>query len=242
MERFIFWLIIANIVVMVLETVGPLFERYRTFFLIFDAASVAVFTVEYVARVYLVPRQNPGVGGGLGRVRFAFTPLALVDLAAIVPFFVPFLLPVDLRFLRAMRLLRIARVFKLGRYSKAFVVVLDTIRGKREELLIALSLVSGLLVIASSVMYLVERDVQPEVFGSIPAAMWWGVATLTTVGYGDVFPVTALGRVFGAVTAITCIGLFALPAGILASGFAEAVSRQEPEARACPHCGGEIRE
>jgi len=97
-----------------------------------------------------------------------------------------------------------------------------------------------LLIIASSLMYFVEKDAQPEVFSSIPAAMWWGVATLTTVGYGDVYPVTTIGKLLGAIISLLGIGMFALPAGILASGFAEEIQKRRKGRRVCPHCGKDI--
>jgi voltage-gated potassium channel len=173
------------------------------------------------------------------------TPLALIDLLAIIPFYLPLLSP-QMRVGRALRLFRLFRVLKLNRYTDSLTIVVQVLRLKQEELILSLFVLSILLAIASSLIYFAEHQAQPDAFSSIPEAMWWGTITLTTVGYGDVYPVTLIGRILGAILAILGIGLFALPAGILASGFAEELqvrkSRQQPEqTRICPHCGEIIR-
>jgi len=132
-----------------------------------------------------------------------------------------------LRFIRAIRLLRLFRIFKIGRYSKSLNVLKDVIRNKKEELVLIIFVVLIMLVIFSSLMYFVERDVQPEAFASIPHAMWWAIITLTTVGYGDVYPITVLGKILGAMIAFLGIGMFALPAGILGSGLIEAIQKRD---------------
>jgi voltage-gated potassium channel len=161
----------------------------------------------------------------------------VIDLVAIVPFFFGAVL--DLRFLRALRLLRFLRLFKLARYSDSIQLFVRVLRLKREELVITSVVGTIILLMASSLMYFAERSAQPEVFSSIPATLWWGVITLTTVGYGDVTPVTPVGQLLGAMIAITGIGLFALPASILASGFIEAA---RGKISYCPHCHQEILE
>ncbi len=171
----------------------------------------------------------------VGRLRLAVTPLALVDLFAILPFYLPFV-GLDLRFIRIVRLLRFFHVAKLARYSTALRTLQTVLKAKKQELLVCLSLAAILLVLASSLMYYVE----PKRFSSIPAAMWWGVATLTTVGYGDTFPVTALGRLLGWVVAILGIGMFALPTAILGGGFVEQLRKPGRTVKFCPHCGREM--
>jgi voltage-gated potassium channel len=234
-DIFIMAMIVVNIVAVMLETVHSLFELHSYFFHAFDILSVAVFTIEYFLRLWSVtssPRYRHPV---TGRLRFAWTPMALIDLMAILPFYLPFIVELDLRMMRALRLIRLFRVLKFGRYSQSLRLFGIVVRSKREELGIVLFMVLILLVVASTLMYFVEHEKQPDVFSSIPAAMWWGVMTLTTVGYGDVYPVTSLGKFFGTIIAILGIGLFALPAAILSSGFV--VSMQEREGKACPHCG-----
>ena len=201
---------------------------------------MAVFTVEYILRVWsctVNPRFKDPVRG---RLQFLVTPLALVDLMAVLPFYLPFLFP-DLRFMRAMRLFRLFRVLKLARYSESLQTFVDVLRLKKEELLLMLFAIMILLVVSSSLMYEAENAAQPEAFAIIPAAMWWGIVTLATVGYGDVYPVTPWGRFIGSIVVILGIGLFALPTGVLASGFAEVLAKRKEEQKMqkfrCPHCG-----
>ena len=248
---FIITLIVFNVAAVVVATVGDLGERYQAFFNRFELVSVIIFGIEYLARVWACVEAKPFGRPVRGRLRFMVTPSALIDLLAIAPFFVLRFTSVDLRAFRALRLFRLFRLLKLGRYSTSIAIFTDVLRDKKEQIVIALLLVVVLLLFSSSVMYFAERDAQPEAFSSIPASMWWGVATLTTVGYGDVHPVTTLGKVFGGVIAMLGIGLFALPAGILSSGFEEALSRKgkdeeederEERERYCPCCGRELDE
>jgi len=236
---FITTLISLNVLMVVLETVEKLSLEYEVLFKTFEMFSVGVFTVEYFLRLWTCTTDRGFEHPIVGRVRFALTPLALIDLMAILPFYLPMIFPLDLRFIRAVRLLRLFRVFKLARYSESLETLGNVLKAKREELVLTLFVTLLLLVFASSLMYYVEREAHPQGFSSIPAAMWWGVATLTTVGYGDVYPITPLGKLLGAVIAILGIGMFALPAGLLASGFAEEIQKKRQK-RICPHCGKSI--
>ncbi len=230
-------LILASVVSVVLETVPALAERHGRFFHAFEVATVAIFTVEYAARLWSCTADPRYAHPLWGRLRMALTPMALVDLAAILPFYLPLVARVDLRFIRALRLLRLLRIFKMGRYSDSLGVLGAVLRRKKEELSITLFVALLLLVIVSSLMYYVENSAQPDKFDSIPAAMWWGVATLTTVGYGDIYPVTLPGKILGAMSALIGIGMFALPAGILGSAFVEELQKRRGAPPACPHCG-----
>ena len=225
-------LIVLNVLMVIVETVPWVEERYGTILFWAEVVSVAVFTVEYLLRVWSIT-SDPVYGGPLrGRMAFASSPLALVDLIAI--------LPIDLRFVRAIRLVRIFRLFKMGRYVRSLRRLAGILKEKKEELYIVLFVLVIMLILTSSLMYYVEHEAQPEAFSSIPASMWWGIVTLTTVGYGDMFPITPLGKLLGVVIAVLGIGMFALPAGILSSGFVDALERGEGTGRACPHCGKEI--
>ena len=137
-----------------------------------------------------------------GRIRYAVSPLALFDLIAITPFYLPLLIPIEFRLLRLLRLLRIFRVLKLGRYSNAFETFADVLKSKKEELIITLVMAVIILILASSALYVVEREAQPDKFSSIPDAMWWAVVTLATVGYGDVYPITPLGKFISSLVAL----------------------------------------
>jgi len=232
-------LIILNVAAVVLETEPSVHRGHEEAFAWFETFSVVVFTIEYLLRVITCTGEEEFRGALLGRLKFISRPLSLVDLLAILPFYLP-LLPVDLRVLRLFRFARFLRVLKLGRYSESMHTLRDVLRSKRSDLGVALSAIAILLLIASSLMYYVEHAAQPETFSSIPASMWWGVVTLTTVGYGDVYPVTGLGKVLASVIALCSVGLFALPAGILASGFGEEMRRRREPKQTCPHCGGRI--
>jgi voltage-gated potassium channel len=231
-------LIALNVVAVLLETVDTIAASYSSFFHIFEIVSIVVFTIEYLIRFWICTADQRYRHPVFGRVRYVVTPMAVVDLLAILPFYLPLLIPVDLRFSRALRLLRLFRVFKLARYTNALNILGRVLRNKKVELYICIFTIMILLTVASSIMYFVERQAQPEQFSSIPATMWWGVATLTTVGYGDVYPVTVFGKLIGALIAVLGIGMFALPAGILASGFAEEIQRNRR--KECPHCGRTI--
>jgi voltage-gated potassium channel len=243
-------LIILNVIAVILETVRELNTHYDTFFRAFDLFSVAVFSVEYFLRVWSCTADERFGGSQIrGRLRYMRTPLAIIDLVAILPFYLP-LVFVDLRFVRAIRLFRLFRLFKMARYSESMRTLGRVLTLKKEELMITLFTLLILLVFSSSMVYHVEHESQPGVFSSIPAAMWWGVVTLTTVGYGDVYPITPIGKFIGALVILVGIGMFALPAGILASGFVEEVNNRKKSegvckievAVVCPHCGRRIDE
>lgn len=239
-DIFIVVLIFLNVLAVILETIESLSVQFVQFFKIFEIFSVVVFTLEYLLRVWSCSENQKYKKPLLGRIRFIITPLALIDLFAVLPFYLPMLIPFDLRFIRAVRLIRLFRLFKIGRYSESVKLFGKVLKGKKEELFIIVFVIFILLTISSSLLYYVEYEAQPEVFSSIPAAMWWGVITLTTVGYGDMCPITPLGKFFGAIISLLGIGMFALPAGILSAGFIEEIRKRKESVKTCPHCGKEI--
>lgn len=234
-DLFILALIGLNVAAVVLESVRAIAERFGAAFGLFGAFSVLVFVGEYAARLWSCVEDPRSPGGLRGRLRYALRPLALVDLIAIVPFLAT-LGTADMRVLRAVRLFRLVWLLKAGRYLPALTLLRRVVHAKREELIMSTALTSVLLIVASSLIYFAEGAAQPDKFSSIPASMWWAVATLTTVGYGDVYPVTVLGRVAAGFLALLGIGLFALPTAILGSGLVEAV-QDGGRPRRCPHCG-----
>ncbi|MFO1490684.1 MAG: ion transporter [Kiritimatiellia bacterium] len=230
-------LIFLNVLAVVFGSVQSVYARWGGALDRFEVFSVAVFSLEYLLRLWAC-REDPRFAAPLtGRVRFILTPMAIVDAMAILPFFLPFL-GFDLRSIRALRLLRLLRVAKIGHYYKTLGLIRSVVRAKREELILTSALMLILLVVSASILFACENAAQPEVFSSIPATMWWSVATLTTVGYGDMYPVTVAGKICAGIIAILGIGMFALPAGILGSGFVEAVQKSKPKHHTCPHCGG----
>lgn len=242
LDVFIICIIVLNVTAVVLETVWWINARFAHLFDAFEMFSVAVFTIEYILRVWSCT-ANPRFSDPIrGRLSFMMTPLAVIDLLAFLPFYLPFVLP-DMRVLRAVRLFRLLRIMKLARYSDSIDLFIDVIRMKKDELMLVLISLMILLLVSSTLMYEVEHDAQPDKFSSIPAAMWWGLVTLATVGYGDIFPVTPAGKLIGSVVVMLGIGLFALPAGIIASGFSEVLQRRrECREIICPHCGRAIKE
>jgi len=236
-DYFLLGLIFLNLIVVALETVDALFEEYFLWFRGFEVFSVAVFTIEYVLRVWSCTVKEPYQHPFWGRLKFMVTPLAIIDLLAIIPFYLPLLSP-QLRVGRALRLFRLFRVLKLNRYTDSLRILVRVLLLKKEELILSLFVLFVLLAIASSLIYFAEHEAQPEAFSSIPEAMWWGTITLTTVGYGDVYPITLIGRILGGTLAVLGIGLFALPAGILASGFSEELqarkAKQKPKNSSLP--------
>ena len=240
-DIFILSLIMVNVAAVIVGTVESVQARWGTALFVFEVFSVAVFTLEYVARVWSCTTDERFAGTFRGRVRYMRRPLPLVDLLAVLPFYLPFL-GIDLRFIRAFRLFRIVRLAKAGRYYSSLSLIRDTARARKEELVLTVVVLALLLVVASSGIYYCEHEAQPDQFASIPGSLWWAVVTLTTVGYGDAYPITGAGKFFASLVAILGIGMFALPTGILGAGFVEEIRRrragQEPQC--CPHCGREI--
>ncbi len=239
-DIFIMTLIGVNILAVMIETVEPIAKQYSLVFYYFEVFSVLVFSLEYVFRVWSCTCDKKYKHPLWGRLRYMITPMALIDLLAIVPFYLPLLIKTDLRFIRSLRMFRLFRMLKFGRYNSSIQLLGSVIKSKKEELLIMLFSILVMLVLSSSVMYYVENEAQPEAFSSIPEALWWGTATLTTVGYGDVFPITPLGKFLAAIMVILGIGFFALPTGVLAAAFSEKIERKYRHDK-CPHCGKELK-
>ncbi len=235
-------LIVLNCIAIILESFQPLKDNFGRYFELFELFSVVVFSVEYVLRVWVADLDPAYRRPIIGNIKYASSPFAIIDLVAIIPFYLP-LVGVDLRVLRFFRVLRLFRILKLARYVQALSFMKQVFISRREELLLSVFFIFFLLIIASTLMYFVENPVQPENFSSIPETMWWGIATLTTVGYGDMYPVTGLGQLLGGVIAILGIGLLALPTGIIASGFSDAVSQSrsaDEQGEICPTCGHKL--
>jgi len=227
--KFIYGLIILNIIALVLESFEIIRNQYGSLLLAFEVFSVFIFTLEYVGRIYVANINKPS------RRKFIFSFYGIVDLLAIIPFYLPFIFNFDLRVLRILRLFRFIRVFKLGRFNDSFKTIKDVLVSTKNDLLMTVFIAFVLLLISSTLMYYVESDVQPEKFKSILHAFWWAIATLTTVGYGDVYPVTGAGKILSSIIALIGIGFIALPTGILSSAFIERIKKEEK--RKCQHCG-----
>ena len=223
-------LVLLNVLANILASVNDLYHTYHSALLVFEAVSTLIFTVEYAARLWscVESTEQRFQGSVRGRVRFAVTPMMLIDLIAILPFYLMLWTSIDLLFLRVFRLFRI---FKLTRYSTAMGMLLTVLRNEARTFGAIIFVLFVIMVFAASGIYLVEHKAQPEAFGSIPAAMWWSVAALTTVGYGDVVPITLPGKLFGASITIVGVGMVALPAGILASAFTVEMRKRREQFR-----------
>lgn len=226
-------LILLNALTVILESIASLKEDFSPYFKAFELFSVSVFSVEYLLRIWAINSKGR-FAGKWGRLRYIVSPMALIDLLAILPSLLA-LNFIDLRFLRLVRLLRLLRILKIGRYSKTLRTFAQVALETRAEMALTLLTMFMLLMTGSGLMYYAEHEAQPEVFSSIPSTMWWAITTLTTVGYGDAYPVTAFGKIIASMVAIIGIGMFALPSGILGAAFLKRVKLDERTA--CPHCG-----
>lgn len=208
----------------IIESEPSLYIPNIDFFFWVESAFGAIFLTEYVARIWIAG-ENPRYAGFSGRIRYILSVPAIIDLLALSPLLLAFV-GTEVFLLRLFRLIRILRLARLGRYSKAINTIVFAVKSRSYELLMSLCFAGILLLVSSTLLYLFESDTQPESFGSIPRAMWWSIATLTTVGYGDVYPITMIGKVLAGFTAITGIGLIAMPTGILAAAFSDAIQKQ----------------
>lgn len=217
--------IIVSVTVAILETEATVAQRFAAALAVAEVAFTVLFLSEYLARIWIAPEDPRYAHPVWGRLRWMTTPTALIDLVALIPALV-FVGAGPVYLLRLFRLARILRIAKLGRMSSAMRLMGDAIAERRFELLLSLAAAVVVLILSSTAMYLVEGAQNPEAFGSIPRAMWWSVITLTTIGYGDVYPVTLAGRTIAGFTALCGIGLIAAPTGILSAAFSDALSRR----------------
>ena len=226
-DRGLIFLVVVNVAAVVLETVPSFHGGYRALFLAIEIFSVLIFTVEYVLRLWTANlhgalRHLPPT---LARLRYMAYPSAIVDLLAIMPLYAVFIFEAD--DLRVLLLFRLIRFLKLARFSPGLASLAMAIASERRALLGSLIIIMGVVLTAAAILYIAERDIQPEAFGSIPASMWWAIATLTTVGYGDVVPVTPFGKVIAGIVMLAGYAMFAMPIGIVASAFAREIHQRD---------------
>ncbi len=228
---FLIGLIIVNVLAVILESVDEIHEQWSLTFYLIETISLIIFSIEYLMRVWSIvdnPLRPEYRHAVWGRLKFMRSPMAIIDFIAIAPFWLSLFIPMDLRFLRVVRLLRI---LKLTRYSTALNLLLDVVREEAKVLGAAMFAVFLMVIIMASATYLAENSAQPEVFSNIPQAMWWAIVTVTTVGYGDMVPITPFGKFLGSVLGFVGVAVVALPAGIMASGFNNALHRRKNSMR-----------
>ncbi|MBS1730369.1 MAG: ion transporter [Bacteroidetes bacterium] len=236
---FIIALILLSTLSVVLETVEKIYEPYKTVFKLVEVFSIIIFSIEYLCRVWSCTCNEKYAHPFWGRLKFIFSLGGLIDLLAIMPFYIPLFGNFDFRFIRLLRLLRLTRFFKLGKYMHAKGVIFNAVRSKKEELVFSFIITISLIFVASCLMYFIEHQAQPGKFSSIPETMSI-IVTFITVGYGDTYPLTVMGKILMDCISLLGIALFALPAGILASGFIAEFKKFKNQKNICPHCGQEI--
>lgn len=244
-DIFIITLIIANLITIIVETFD-LPDDVRSCITIFEIVSVVIFTIEYVLRVWTSDMLYPELSPAKARLKYVFSFMAIIDLLSILPVYLPLLIPLDLRILRILRIGRLLRILKINRYTHALGMIARVFKAKAAQLISSMLVVGLLIIIASVLMYNIESAVQPDAFSNALETMWWAVATLTTVGYGDVYPVTVAGKVLATIIAFLGIGMVAVPTGIITAGFTEIINKEKEEKEEkenieyCPYCGHKL--
>lgn len=238
-------LIVVNLILVIADTFD-IPQGLLSAFNAVEAFSVIVFTIEYILRVWTADLLYPGMPKAKARLKYVFTFMALIDLLAVLPFYIPFLIPVDLSILKTLRIVRLLRLFKVSRHTNTFAAIGEVFRKRIVQLLSSMLMIFLLMVITSVLMYNVEHAAQPEKFDNAFSSFWWAIATLTTIGYGDIYPITIAGQVLNGIFAFLGIGFVAIPTGIISAGFVEyfrqgAESEQDKKCF-CPYCGHKLDE
>jgi voltage-gated potassium channel len=225
-DRGLVALIIVNLAAVVFESVPSLAVRHQIWFDAIEYLSLAVFTIEYCLRLWVAVEHAPHqhLPASIARLKYAFGAPGIIDLLSVVPFWLSFLLPADLRIILVLRMIRF---LKIARYSPAMRSLLEVLYSERRALFGCVVILFGATLITAAIMHLVEGSVQPDKLGTIPDAMWWAIVTLGTIGYGDVVPVTTLGKAVAAATVLVGLVMVALPVGIIANAFAEEIHRRD---------------
>lgn len=215
-----------------------------------EIVSVVIFSVEYLLRIWSADLKYPNLPPVLARLRFMVTFTAIIDLVSLLPSYIS-VISANFMVLRMLRVLRLLRAFKLNRYTHALRDIADVFKKKASQLISSMLVVAFLMLISAVLMYDAEHEAQPEVFENAFSGLWWAIVTVTTVGYGDVHPITVIGRVMGSIIAILGIALIAVPTGIITAGFSEQITHKNAEKEAaekasddeksyCPYCGHKL--
>jgi voltage-gated potassium channel len=225
-DRLLVALILINLIAVALESVPEIGARYAPGFVAIEIFSLIVFTVEYGLRLWIAVEHGPHrhLAAMRSRLKYVLSPAGIVDLVAVLPFWFALVLPDDLRLLLV---LRIVRFFKIARYSPAMRSLLDVLYRERRALFGCLVITMGSALVAAALMHLAEGKVQPEKLGTIPDALWWAIVTVGTIGYGDVVPITVLGKLIATGTIFLGLIMMALPIGIIATAFADQIHRRD---------------
>ena len=234
--------IVLNVLIIILDTFDNIRPHIEFLYAYIEKISIVLFTVEYILRLWTSKYVYSHLPPKQATIKYFFSLKALIDLIALVPYYLLFT-RVNLQMLRLFRLVRILNILKLNRYSRAIATIGRVLKSKITQLLSSLFIVILLIVFSSVLMYYVEHDAQPGVFDNAFSGVWWAIATLTTVGYGDIYPITILGKIIGTFIAMLGIGLVAVPTGIISAGFIEQIDRLKGvnSGKYCPHCGKKLK-
>ena len=233
-------LIVLNVISVVLESYQGIEEKYSTLFYKFEIFSMTVFSIEYISRLISAPYKYSNTYKPIYLLRYFFSALAIIDLISVLPFYLPLVFRMDLRFIRIIRVFRLIRILKIKRYSKSLDIIVKVLRKKKTDLILTMVIISILLFMSGSIIYYAENDVQPNVFPNILDSAYWALKTMVFLGY-DSPPLTIVGKIVGIMTTILGLGWIAMPISIISSGFIEEIdSKKEKKKVKCPDCGKEI--
>lgn len=238
-DSLIMVVIVLSVVEIIVESFSSFESNYHQYFVGFEFAAITIFTLEYLLRIYVADLTYPDVSPLRARLKFMCSTYGIIDLLAILPAFLPLFFGADLRFLRLIRLIRLLTLFKLNRYTSSLRLIGQVVKERLPELGISLFIIIVITLITAILIHFAENEAQPDKFPNVIASLWWAIITLTTVGYGDIYPITHLGKLIAGTTSILSIGFLALPAGIITSGFIEKVQQAKLPDK-CPHCGEKI--
>jgi voltage-gated potassium channel len=240
-DYFIIALIVLNVTAVAFYTVTTVSPGLLKGLKIFEIFTIITFTIEYLMRLYVSSITHPAKNKFNSAVKFILSPYGLIDLLAILPFYVPFIIKVDLRFLRMIRLIRFFRIFKISRYNSTLKLFVDVFKEKKAEIQMTFFIALLLIVVSAFLIYSVENPVQPEKFPDIFATLWWTIGSLTSLNFENIFPITIVGKAINLLMSALGIGLIALPTGIISAGFIEKIDKNKSNKakEICPHCGKE---
>ena len=226
-------IILVNCAAVALETVPSIYSPRIDLFFMLEAVSTAIFLAEYCGRIWVCVENPKFASPVIGRLRYAFQIIMMLDFLVVVTYFAP----VDLRFLRVFRLLRLLRVLHLEDIDKSLTSVLAELARRKNLLIVSIMMMLIAVYCFAAILFSVEHSAQPSKFSSIPETLWWAVVTLTTIGYGDMAPITPLGKLLSAMISMVGIGVFALPTAIITASILDAGADHH---KSCPHCGGKL--
>ncbi len=213
--------IIINLAVSIMYTFSEIREQYGTILVIVENITVAFFTIDYVLRLWTVKYLYPDLSGKHALKKYVFSFTGVVDLLSFLPYYLPVFLPGGAVAFRMIRIVRIFRLFKVNAYHDSLSIITDVINGKRQQLISSVFIILVLMLAASLCMYGLENEAQPEVFSNAFSGIWWAASTLLTVGYGDIYPITMMGQMFGIFITFLGVGMVAIPTGIISAGFVD---------------------